>query len=318
MKTLIQELQDKVLNEDCAVLDVLRLSLYVSRKLKLLDFERWVNSELNGYVDSEEVPLYRSIPCRLKGFNHIRREWQPIDFSDIGKAELFAKTPLSQPIGELEKLSADSLSKNSMLIVHLPVKLENQIKDGLCSGCAPQEIALHIDSRHVMGIVDKVKSLILKWALDLEEAGVMGEGRNFSDQEKKSAKAISITNNNYNGEVQSIIQSMQNSQLLQGNRGSTQSFTQKPLDVAAIMRLVDEIKKDVDSLDLTTDKKAEIDADFSALNAQVKSPNPKVSIIKEALYSLRNIFENITGEVGAAVLIKLSGICEYITGIPGL
>lgn len=106
---------------------------------------------------------------------------------------------------------------------------------------------------------------------------------------------------------------MENSQQFQANRGSSQSFVQKTFDVAAVRKLLEEISKDLASLNLTEDEKSEIEADFTALQAQVKSPNPKISIIKETLSSLRNIFENITGELGATILIKLAGISEYIS-----
>lgn len=313
MITLIQELQNKALDKSITTIELVRLALYVSRKLKIHDFEKWVDSELNGYSDSEKVPSYRNIPCRLKGYNHIRREWQPIDFEDVHKAELFMKSPVSQPIGELEKLSGASQSKNSMLIIQLPAQLENQLRQGLYPNISPREIALHVDSQHIMGIVDKVRSLILKWGLDLEDAGVKGNGPTFSEQEKQSARESSITYNYYNGEVLSIIQSMENSRQFQANRGSSQSFVQKSFDVVAVRKLVEEISKDLAFLNLTAEKKSEIEADFAALQAQVKSANPKISIMKEALSSLRNIFENIAGELGATILIKLTDICGYIS-----
>jgi len=39
--------------------------LLYPKKLKLPDFETWVNSELNGYDTPADVPKYRIINCTL-------------------------------------------------------------------------------------------------------------------------------------------------------------------------------------------------------------------------------------------------------------
>lgn len=45
----------------------------------------------------------------------------------------------------------------------------------------------------LMGILTKVRSIILNWALQLEEDGILGEGLKFSDKEKEIAMSV----NNY-------------------------------------------------------------------------------------------------------------------------
>ncbi len=308
-KTLVQELQDIALSKDSSGLDVLRLPLYVSRKLKQSDFEKWVDSELNGYADDVEVPEYRKIPCQLRGLNHIRREWQLISFESVEQAELFSRTPIGQALGEIEKLSNSGSSQDSMLmIVRLHSQLEKKLMEGLCPPVIPQEVALHIDSRHVMGIVDKVKNLVLKWTLDLEDAGITGKGRGFTDQEKESAKTISITNHIYHGECQAIGLSMENSQIMQASRGVTQTFVQKTFDYDTVAQLAEEIKQEINNLGLTLDKKSEAEAELETLRAQIKSPKPKNLIINETLHTLRTILEGATAGVASGIVLKISGV----------
>ncbi|MBS0653471.1 MAG: hypothetical protein JSR39_08110 [Verrucomicrobia bacterium] len=307
MKTLIQQLQETALNKESQTLDTLRLAFYVSRKLKLSDFEKWVAAELNGYDESIQVPSYRIVPCQFRGLNHIRREWQPIDFQDIKQAESFSKCPIGQSIGELENLCSLDRSKNGMLRIPVSKRLQEQIIRGLCSGVHPAEIAFIIDPAQVAGIIDKVRNLILKWALDLEDAGILGEEMVFSNQEKESAQTLSVTNN-YNAEVQTVIQSMEKSQLQQATQGSSQSITHTAFDPETIIKTVDEIKKGISSLNLTLSQKSEIEADLESLIAQAKSSNPKGLIIREALSSLRNIFENMSGGFAASILVQLSGL----------
>lgn len=306
-KTLIEELQDIALHKDSSILEILRLALYVSRKLKQKDFEKWVDSELNGYSEEVEVPEYRKIPCQLKGLNHIRREWQPVSFESIVHSELYSVTPIKQAIGELEKLAISVSSRNGMLTVRLPAITEKQLLEGLHPSVIPQEIALHIDTQHVMGIVDKVKSLVLKWALDLEDAGIMGEGRQFTEKEKETAKSFSISYHNCHVEAQAIGQNMENSQIMQASRGATQI-----LEKADISELIEEIVQEIGTLSLSEGQKLEVEAELETLRAQVKSPIPKKGIIKEALVSIRNIFEGALGGVGSSLLLKMVGIIQSL------
>ncbi len=297
VKTLIQELQDDILNKNYSLQEVLRLALYVSIKLNLPDFESWINFELEGYLKKEDVPSYRYLYAPLKGLNHIRGEWQPIN--DGEQFEIFIK----QPIGELESLA----KKSKKLHVPLSAELKSRIRKNITYGCSPQEIAYEFDSEQVLGIVNKVRNDILKWAMKLEKAGIKGEGRLFSEQEIKLAKQGGMVNNYYANE-QSIInsESINGSQVSQGNRGANQSLVQNSLDKELLMDLLKDINAQVHLLDLTADKKSEINAEIDVLNAQVKSPIPKCGIIREALISLKNIFENTVSGVMANVLTKIS------------
>lgn len=307
MKTLIQELQENCLNPKLPTLEVLRLAFSVAKKLKLNEFEKWVNAELNGYDNSVQIPPYRNISCQLKGLNHIRGEWQRIECEVPEKGPPFSSCPIAMSIGEIEDLLEDR-SNNGFLMVKLPQITERQIRDSLYGpGFRPAEIGLIINPANVKGIIDKVKTLILKWALDLEETGISGVGMNFSEKEKESAKTVTITNI-YHAENQTVIQSMNQSQVQQGTQDSLQFFRQEEFDPSALMKIVDEIKREVASLNLTPNQKKEIEAYLQSLIVQASSSAPQNSVIRESLQSLRNIFENMSGEVIAALLIKIVGI----------
>lgn len=50
MCKIVLDLQKAALKEDCDILNLLRKAYLVARKLKLKEFEDWVNCELNGYT----------------------------------------------------------------------------------------------------------------------------------------------------------------------------------------------------------------------------------------------------------------------------
>lgn len=80
---------------------LLRKSLVVARKLKIKDFEDWVNQELNGY--SEEVPEYREISGNIQ-YLDVYNGWYPAFIRDEKTADLFRKSKLYHPITEIEDL----------------------------------------------------------------------------------------------------------------------------------------------------------------------------------------------------------------------
>ena len=311
MKTLVEELQQKLLDHHLSTLESLRLALYVAKKLKLSDLEEWVNAELNGYKDPIKIPSYRHIPCQLKGWKNIRNRWESISFEETEKENLFSKTPIGQGIDELEHLCSRKLSHHDGLKIHLSKDLEAQIIKGLYPGIPPSEVALILDVTHIKGIVEKVRSLLLSWSLDLESAGVKGEGMNFSDKEREAAKGVSITNN-YHAEAQTIVQEMKHSNIMQANRVSSQSFMQKAFDAKLLIKMVEEISAQVELINLSINQKSEIKSDLTTLHSQATSSNPKFSIIKESLLSLKNIFENATGECAAAIFMKISGFISLM------
>ena len=69
MSSIVLQLQQESLDRSVSVTDLLRKSLVVSRKLKLREFEAWINAELIGYGSQDEVPLYRKVKGSVKFFN---------------------------------------------------------------------------------------------------------------------------------------------------------------------------------------------------------------------------------------------------------
>lgn len=66
--SLIIYLEQKALNNNISITDLLRTALAVAIKLDVQEFEEWINNELNGYkdVDSSMIPKYRFIAGEAK------------------------------------------------------------------------------------------------------------------------------------------------------------------------------------------------------------------------------------------------------------
>lgn len=75
MEGIVLELEREALDENVSIEVLLRKAYLVARKLKLTDFEEWINNEQNGYVG--EVPKYRMIEGEYKALNPYKG-WIPL------------------------------------------------------------------------------------------------------------------------------------------------------------------------------------------------------------------------------------------------
>ena len=69
MTPIVLQLQQESLDRSVSVTDLLRKSLVIARKLKLCEFESWINSELRGYGPQEKIPDYRRVKGSVKFWN---------------------------------------------------------------------------------------------------------------------------------------------------------------------------------------------------------------------------------------------------------
>jgi capsule polysaccharide export protein KpsE/RkpR len=144
----------------------------------------------------------------------------------------------------------------------------------------------------------------------LEKAGVLEEGMTFSNEEKAKATEATVT---YNAENQTVIHGMSHSQIQQGTTHSSQTFSQQQTDLAAVASFAAELRKQIDTLGLPADTRSEIDADLTTVEAQSKSPKPRVPIIKEALKSIRSVLENAAcSAAGAALPVLIAEVAKLV------
>lgn len=68
---------------ECDILSALREAHLIASKLRLTEFDTWIQLELKGYVSyqEEDVPDYRNVKGRLKAFNPYKG-WIPVQYSN--------------------------------------------------------------------------------------------------------------------------------------------------------------------------------------------------------------------------------------------
>ncbi len=302
---LVLELQREALNKSSGVADLLRLALVVARKLEVTEFEHWIDAELNGYkAGSPPVPAYRKLTGSLKCWNPYNG-WIPLHSRDPAMDAKLSKRATTQSIGELESMKPSG-KDGGTFIMYFPKELEAQLMSGMDVEFQP---ALLVGGGQLHGVIDAVRNIVLDWSLKLESAGVLGENMTFSREEKDRAGSAM-----YQIENQTVIHNMNHSQVQQGSAGSTQVFLAPPLDLQAVAALVKELRDALPSSGLLADARAEVEADLTTVEAQTKSPKPRLSIIKEALRSARTVLE---GAIGGAAGTALPALLDRLTALLG-
>lgn len=185
------------------VSDVLRKALVVATKLNLADFQSWIEQELNGYRNVD-VPDYRKIPCRVVTRNPYHG-WIPVMFPDAPElATMLSQVPMSRAIGELEALSIPSDGRGVFTIDFPPDALDGLMKmqsDCISLGLIPTRM---IGRASIHGILEAVRNVVLRWSLQLEKDGILGEGLTFSASEKKAAASATYHVQNFYGSIGNV------------------------------------------------------------------------------------------------------------------
>jgi len=191
MDFLVLELQRDALNPAISVLVLLRKALVVAIKLNIQEFQHWVEKELNGYPKNSDLPQYRFMWGDLEALIPYHG-WRQVEVSRQFH-ELICKTPVHQPISQIEALVERSKDPKSSLITIAP-ELEELLIEYYN---IPYKIGIHIDGSQVKGVLEAVRDVVLTWSLKLEEDGILGEGMTFSQEEKQIA-----AKNDYNSIIQ--------------------------------------------------------------------------------------------------------------------
>ena len=194
MDSIVLELQGKALAKEADVAELVRMARVVARKLQLSDFERWTELELSGY-GQETLPEYRIVQAEVKAHNPYHG-WIPVVFESSATAEAASEAPCNNPIGELQFIVTDR--KHSGYL-HQP--FSDDITRTLMQNSGVRLVPTRlIGLSRIVGILDAVRNMVLNWALELEQTGILGEGLTFSAAEKeKAASAPSIHITNFQG-----------------------------------------------------------------------------------------------------------------------
>ncbi len=283
MPALVPELVNAAIDASTLPDDLLRRALVVARRLALPELVDWISSELNGY-HSEDLPDYRRVRGQLMAENPIHG---PVPFfAPPDMTNMLSDFKLRQSVPELIQLT----QSENPICSHFPPNVEHTIMEMMyeANGVAMRPM-LRFSKVQIQGVIGKVRSRVLEWALDLEAKGVLGEGMTFTQQEKQTVQQQHYHFGDVNG-----------SQIQIDSNGSNQSQTHANGDMAVLSALIELLSKAIQQGGVESEIREELQAELATLQAQASSPKPKWPIIKATARSIKAVLENAAGSVLAA------------------
>ena len=286
MDPIVINIQKQILSKSTT--DVLRQAYIIARKLKIKDFEIWISNELNGYKEGASIPEYRNIFGDIKGWNPYHG-WVSVIIENIEMYNKLTMSKIGQGIPGLENIINRSENK-SIISINLPDSFNQLISDGV-----PTKYRKELSPTSIIGIIETVKNIIMEWILKLEEDGIIGVDMKFTDEEKKIASEKNYTVNNFYGNVS-------NSQIQQNSNYSSQTINNS-LDIDKIVKVLELINTHKKDILVSLDNPKDFEQELDAVNNEVKKASPSKVVLSQSLKTLRNILEEITGNVIAAGIL---------------
>lgn len=191
---IIDEITNKILEENCDLIKVLRMCAILANELKNVDFAQWTNQELDGYDLKDSVPKYRVVKGELKAFNPYYG-WVTIALpADL--ADKIETLHLRQPISEL----LDLYKKGDKTIsASVQPKLVEILNENLIEGYAA-EYRIFLSTSQLAKVIESVKNNILKLMTELKNKGIELPSSAVT-REVESKDIPNVVNNIYNSQV---------------------------------------------------------------------------------------------------------------------
>jgi hypothetical protein len=287
----VLQLQHESLDRSVSVTDLLRKSLVISRKLKLSEFESWINSELNGYGPQEKVPEYRKVKGSVKFWNPYRG-WCPVIFQDPSEGEMYSFRNIGQSIAELENIAYENEATSGH--IPFPQDIERQLCKSVDAGFETK-ISLVCPNTEIIKIIEHIRNVILNWTIKLEGEGIVVERMAFIAQEPQIAQGAPQAVNYFFGTVH-------NPQIQQSNATAVQVHSQHHIKTDEISSFVELLASKIQELQLSVDLESELRAEVETISSQLASPKPKPGILHECGKSIQSILEKAGGTVVATFL----------------
>lgn len=296
MNSIVLELQSELLQKECNIIQALRKAHIIAVKLKLTEFDEWIQAELNGYnVNQDDIPEYRQVHGQLKAWNPYHG-WIPVVLQDGKLENILCNRKLEDSIGEILELYDKS---NGHIILTFNADVA-QTLDSWCNAPFKTNYSLHVSKHLLKSILDKVINCLMEWTLKLEEKGILGEDMKFNEKESETAKELPQQINNYYGNV--IQGNVSESQIVSGNSNTIAYNT------ASAAAAIQEIQKALEKESISPEdmeSALELLEDISDKIEQNKKPG----MIKAALVGLKDFVLAAGANVTAALITaKMQGL----------
>jgi hypothetical protein len=297
MVAIIEQIQRDAVDDQVRVSTLLRKVKLAAAKLGLGTIEDWVESELNGY--DGRVPDYRIVRGRPMAQNPVRG-WEPIG----GYIEELSRRSVGNSIAALEHMIGEPGVRGTFHVA-FPDSISDKLNSS--NGTHGWLAALEIDKSAFVAIIDRVRTMILDWALAMEKAGVHGSEFSFEPAEKKAAQSASTTINI--GNIASFTGNL-------GTGNVAGDISVSDVNATLTQDLVDQLRKRLPEFNEFGVDIETLAARLDQIEELIKSKSPQSgSTLRGLLIDVKGILVGAAGNLAATgALATLNAILG--TGIP--
>ncbi|MGN4865234.1 hypothetical protein ACTFSK_24485 [Bacillus cereus group sp. MYBK132-2] len=296
MRSIVTDLQEEAYSSNPDFTALLRKAYVVARKLKIVEFEKWINNELNGFKNPKDIPDYRRVRGKLYYF-HPYHGWYPLGIENAELENKITTQEINQPISQLQLLSSGEGSPS--------LEFQGEIRNMLSDLIDMQtHFSLHLDRSELIRILNTCRNIILDWSLKLEEDGIMGEGMTFSEKEKQTATKEGYTINNFYG-------SNSNYQIQQDNQSAMQTMNNQSngLNINEITTLLSQIQNHIGQAGLNDTSRIEVQEQLNQIEQQLEANTPDKGIVKNLFKSVKEkLIESGSGFVATGITTAITDV----------
>lgn len=185
---IIDELINKISEGKISLTDILIQTKVLAFQLKNDELKTWINNELNGYEDVDTLPSYRTLSCEITGTisNGYRRATNyPIPLLGIDEdlKEIIKTINLYQSISAIDSLVKEG--KNSKMSINVSADFYQYLSQDFDNGYQIEYARKEISSSQIVQVLTSVKSKLLDFLLELNEAFGEESIKNLSEGKEK-------------------------------------------------------------------------------------------------------------------------------------
>lgn len=178
----ICELQQLTIDCDTNMEKLLRKAYLLSIKVMQKDMEEWINNELTGYKNVDNLPDYRYLHGELKAYNHGR--WIPMQFGKSEQAEFFSVAPFKESVSNI--IEEYNNSSNGVVSYSISDEWTQVLNKG---GSFPTIYNFFVPTGQLKQIICSIQNRILHWTAELKQENCTKKEDNIKIQNKIASDA---------------------------------------------------------------------------------------------------------------------------------
>ncbi|CAH0991006.1 hypothetical protein SIN8267_01107 [Sinobacterium norvegicum] len=211
---LADEIVEILSSNDGVLSDALIKTKVLLHKIGQKDLVSWVNKELNGYKDDDDLPDYRIVGAQVlvsatNGAYEVRSHPVPLGHLDVDYRNKLERGIMPQSLSVIEELTAN---REGSLQSNIPMEMNGLLSEGLANGYIVQRAWCEVPMASASNILMQVRSRLLDFILELSEEFSSANTEEEIKERANKFDAENLFNHTIFGDNTTIVVGSENSQ----------------------------------------------------------------------------------------------------------